>query len=340
MEVCGTHTVAIFRHGIRHLLPPNVNLLSGPGCPVCVTPNIEIDKAIALAGEPRVVLATYGDMFKVPGSYKSLEQAKAAGRDVRVVYSALDALSLAINNPERSVIFFAIGFETTAPGVACTILEAERAGVENFFAFVAHKLIPPAMEALVEGGEVRIDGFICPGHVSTVIGSLPYEFIPQKYGIPCVISGFEPLDILQSIDMLLEQREEGKAKVEIQYRRAVRPEGNRLAQGYMYQVFKVGSAVWRGLGEIPESGLKLHHRYQRFDAEKFFEVTMEPSREHKGCKCGEILRGLNTPPQCPLFAKACTPEHPVGPCMVSSEGSCAAWYHYGAPALMEVKGNG
>lgn len=333
MEVCGTHTVAIFRHGIRHLLPSNINLLSGPGCPVCVTPNLEIDKAIAFSQRSDVILATYGDMFKVPGSYASLEQTKAEGGDVRIVYSSLDALKIAVNNPQRKVIFFAVGFETTAPGVACSVLEAERAEVKNFFLLVAHKLIPPAMEALIESGEVNIDGFICPGHVSTIIGSRPYEFIPQRYNIPCVITGFEPLDILQSIDLILEQLEKGDAKVEIQYRRSVRPEGNPLARDYMYRVFEVRDAVWRGLGAIPRSGLRLRPEYRRFDAEEAFEVVVPPPKEHKGCKCGEILRGVMNPPQCPLFAKVCTPEHPIGPCMVSSEGSCAAWYHYGAPAF-------
>ncbi|MDP2949872.1 MAG: hydrogenase formation protein HypD [Chloroflexota bacterium] len=329
MEVCGTHTVAVFRHGIRHLLPPPVNMLSGPGCPVCVTTNADIDKAIALAGQKGIILATFGDMMKVPGSYASLQQAKADGADVRVVYSPRDAVRIGRDNPQRPLVFFAVGFETTAPTIAASLLEAERLGLKNFYVLSVHKLIPPAMQALLDSGEVRIDGFICPGHVSVVIGSHPYEFIAQQYGVPCVISGFEPLDILQGIQMLLLQIGAGRAEVEIQYSRGVRPEGNPLARELMYRVFETSDADWRGLGCIPGSGLKLRAEYQRFNAEQVFAIDAPPTREHKGCLCGDVLRGVKKPPECPLFGKACTPEKPVGPCMVSAEGTCAGWYQYG-----------
>ena len=330
MEVCGTHTVAIFRHGIRQLLPPPLSMLSGPGCPVCVTTNADIDKAIALAEQAGVTLATFGDMMKVPGSYQSLQQVKADGSDVRVVYSPRDAVCMARDNPRRPVVFLAVGFETTAPTIAAALLEAEALGLKNFYLISVHKLIPPAMRALLTAGEVRIDGFICPGHVSVVIGSQPYQFIPQQYGVPCVITGFEPLDVLQGIEMLLRQIADGRAEVEIQYRRGVRPEGNPLARELVSRVFETSDADWRGLGCIPGSGLKLRPEYRRFDAEEAFAISPPSTKEHKGCLCGDILRGVKTPPECPLFAKACTPERPVGPCMVSSEGTCAGWYQYGS----------
>jgi hydrogenase expression/formation protein HypD len=330
MEVCGTHTVAIFRHGVRDLLPPEVRMLSGPGCPVCVTTNADIDKAIALAEQPDVTLVTFGDMMKVPGSYLSLSQAKARGCDVRVVYSARDALTIARANPERSVVFFGVGFETTSPTVAACVLEAESLGLENFSVLPAHKLIPPAMEALVSSGEVRIDGFVCPGHVSVIIGSHPYEFLAGRYGVPCVVTGFEPLDILQGIDMLLRQIAEGQARVEIQYTRSVRPEGNPRAREILERVFGAGGADWRGLGHIPRSGLAMRPEYSRFDAAVAHTIEPPPTKEHAGCICGDILRGVKTPPECALYAEVCTPENPVGPCMVSSEGTCAGWYQYGS----------
>ncbi len=329
MEVCGTHTVAIFRHGIRQLLPDKVNFLSGPGCPVCVTPNSDIDKAIALARNPGVILTTFGDMIKVPGSYSSLQQVKAGGANIRVVYSVLDALKIAEDNSDKSVVFFGVGFETTAPTTASAILEARRLGIKNFFFLSVHKLVPPAMKALLDAGEVKIDGFICPGHVSTIIGSKPYEFIPRQYGIPCVVAGFEPLDILQTIDMLIEQLNKEEARVDIQYRRAVRQDGNPTALNYMNMVFEVTDASWRGIGTIPESGLKLRPEYEQFDAERVFRIVTKPPKEVAGCRCGDVLRGVATPVECPLFGKACTPEHPAGPCMVSTEGTCSAWYLYG-----------
>ena len=328
MEVCGTHTVAIFKHGIRQFLPDKVNMLSGPGCPVCVTPNSDIDMAIALAQNPGVILITFGDMMKVPGSYSSLHQVRGTGADIRVVYSVLDALRIAEDNPYNSVVFFGVGFETTAPTTAGAVLEAERRGIDNFHLLSVHKLIPPAMRALLSSDEVHIDGFICPGHVSTIIGSLPYEFIPREYGIPCVITGFEPLDILQAIDMLLEQLSAKEPRVDIQYRRVVRSEGNPVALKYLSEVFEVTDACWRGIGIIPKSGLKLGQQYKRFDAEHAFKIVPRPPKEAAGCRCGDILRGAAKPRECGLFAKACTPEHPVGPCMVSTEGTCSAWYLY------------
>ena len=329
MEVCGTHTVAIFKHGIKAVLPANVALLSGPGCPVCVTTNADIDKAIALAKQPNVILTTFGDMLKVPGSSSSLQRAKAEGGNIRMVYSTLDALRLAQSNPHKAVVFFAVGFETTAPTIAASILEAERLRLDNYFIVSVHKLIPPAMKALLDSDEVRIDGFLCPGHVSAVIGTEPYEFIAKDYGIPCVVSGFEPLDVLQSIDMLLRQISDGKASVENEYSRSVRPEGNRVALDLLHRVFEVADADWRGLGRLPASGLRLRPEYRRFDAESVFEIDPGPTREHPGCRCGEVLRGALAPAQCPLFSRVCSPEHPVGPCMVSSEGTCSTWYQYG-----------
>ena len=328
MEVCGTHTVAIFRHGIRQLLPENVNLISGPGCPVCVTANRDIDWAIADAKQPDTILTTFGDMLKVPGSHSSLQQARAEGGEVRVVYSTLDALQIARANPQKRVVFFGIGFETTAPTIACSILEAEETGLENYFVFSVNKVMPPPMKALVDSGEVRIDGFLCPGHVSAIIGSEPYQFLARDYGIPCVIAGFEPVDVLQSIDMLLAQRVEGRAEVEIQYKRVVRQEGNPAAMAPLYRVFQPADAEWRGLGMIPGSGLEVREEYARFDARRVTQIDPGPTREHRGCRCGDVLRGVMKPPECPLYGRACTPETPVGPCMVSSEGTCSTWFQF------------
>ncbi len=329
MEVCGSHTVSIFKHGIRQLLPPTIKMLSGPGCPVCVTSVRDIDRAIALAGLPGIVVATFGDLIRVPGTESSLQQTRADGHDIRVVYSALEALDIARQNPARKVALVGIGFETTAPTIAASVLQAQQEGLKNYAVLSLHKLTPPAIKAILEAGETRLDGILCPGHVSVIIGSAPYEFIVREYGIGCAVAGFEPLDILLSISMLVKQAESGKPGVEIIYSRAVRPEGNVQALNLMQQVFEVCPADWRGIGTVPGSGLRLREVFAAFDAERVFEIPAVESRERPGCICGEILRGVKTPRDCKLFGKACTPTYPVGPCMVSSEGTCAAYYQYG-----------
>ncbi len=330
MEFCGGHTVTIMRHGIRQLLPDTIEMLSGPGCPVCVTANADLDKAIALAANPEIIITSFGDMLKVPGSRSSLQQARADGGDVRIVYSTLDALQVARDNPDRSVVFIGIGFETTAPTIAASIKKAEEEGIGNYHILSLHKLCPPVIKALLDSGEVKLDGLICPGHVSAVIGSRPWEFAAHDYGIACVVTGFEPLDVLLSVDMLVNQIEQGKPTVEIAYRRGVTPDGNLTAQNLMHAVFEPSPAAWRGMGTVPGSGLTLRKEYERFDAEHVFDIDPGPTIEHKGCICGDILRGVKIPPDCKLFGTACTPERPVGPCMVSSEGSCASYYHYGS----------
>ena len=329
MEFCGGHTVTIFKYGIRQVLPATIEMVSGPGCPVCVTPNADLDKAIALSQVPEVIITTFGDMLKVPGSHSSLQKIKADGADVRVVYSTTNALKIAEENPAKSVIFLGIGFETTTPTIAASILQAEERGIKNYYILSMHKLCPPVIRALLDSGEIRLHGLICPGHVSAIIGSHPWEFITRDYGIPCVVSGFEPIDILQCIDMLVTQVENGESKVEIAYRRGVRPEGNQQALKLIEQVFEPCPAEWRGIGEVPGSGLRLRKEYRSFDAELAFEIDPGPVYEPVGCICGDILRGVKTPADCKLFGKACTPEYPVGPCMVSSEGSCSAYYLYG-----------
>jgi hydrogenase expression/formation protein HypD len=331
MEFCGGHTHAILRYGIRQLVPKTVEMRSGPGCPVCVTATADLDKAIALAQLPDVVITTFGDMIRVPGSYSSLQQAKADGADVRIVYSTIDAVEIAKVNARKSVIFIGIGFETTAPTIAASILKAQQEQIENFYVLSLNKLTPPVMKTLLDSGEVKLDGIIGPGHVSVIIGSHPYEFIPRDYGVACVISGFEPLDILLCVDRLVEQIERGEPKVEIAYPRGVKPEGNRKARQLMEDVFEIGEANWRGIGIVPQSGLKIRRKYAQFDADKAFSVRLKPPREPKGCLCGDVIRGAATPLECRLFGKTCTPESPVGPCMVSSEGACAAYYQYGAP---------
>jgi hydrogenase expression/formation protein HypD len=303
-----------------------VRLISGPGCPVCVTPQEEIDRFIALGGIDGVRLGTFGDMVRVPGTQRSLEQARAEGAEVLVVYSPMDAVEAAAREPEREVVFFGIGFETTAPGVALAILEAQRRGLGNFSVLCAHKLIPPAMMALLQS-EVMIDGFLCPGHVSVIIGSEAYRPVAEK-GKPCVVAGFEAVDVLQGVEMLVRQIGEGRAEVEVGYRRAVRPEGNRKAQDMMVRVFEVVDAGWRGLGVIPGSGLALREEFSEFDAARRFEVEVPPTKEPAGCRCGDVLRGAIEPSECGLFGKECTPRRPVGACMVSSEGACQAWYRY------------
>ncbi len=329
MEFCGGHTVAIFKHGLRQLLPENIEMLSGPGCPVCVTASADLDQAIALSRLPDVIITSFGDMVRVPGSYSSLQRAKADGADVRIVYSVQDALAIARDNPEKSVVFIGIGFETTAPTIAASVLQAEQERINNYYILSLHKLCPPIMKTLLDLGEVRLNGIICPGHVSTIIGSHPYQFIPDDYNIACVVSGFEPLDILLCVDMLVNQIETGQPKIEIAYRRGVKPEGNTQAVRLMETVFEVSEANWRGIGTVPSSGLQLKPQYEKFDADKKFDIDAGPTREPEGCLCGSILRGVSTPLDCRLFRKTCTPEHPVGPCMVSAEGSCATYYHYG-----------
>ena len=329
MEFCGGHTVTIFRYGIRQILPTTIEMLSGPGCPVCVTANADLDKAITLAQMPGVIVTSFGDMLTVPGSHSSLQKIKAEGADVRMVYSTMDAVHIAEQNPSKRVVFLGIGFEATAPTVAASILHAEEKQLKNYYVLSVHKLCPPVIKALLDSGEVNLDGLICPGHVSAVIGSTAWDFIARDYAIPCVVSGFEPLDVLQCVDMLVTQVEEGSSKVEIAYRRGVSPEGNPEALRLMHEVFEPCPAQWRGMGTIPDSGLKLRSTYQRFDAECAFDIDPGPTREPQGCICGDILRGVNTPLDCRLFDNGCTPEDPVGPCMVSSEGSCATYYLYG-----------
>jgi len=329
MEFCGGHTVAIFKHGIRQLLPANIRMLSGPGCPVCVTASADLDRAIAMAKLPGVIITSFGDMVRVPGSHASLQQAKAGGADIRIVYSAQDALAIARDNPAKSVIFIGIGFETTAPTIAASILQAEQEKIKNYYVLSLHKLCPPIMKAILDMGEVKLSGIICPGHVSSIIGARPYEFIPDDYHIACVISGFEPVDILLTIARLVDQIEADKPQVEIAYRRGVRPEGNTQAIRLMETVFETGEADWRGIGPVPKSGLQLKERYERYDAARKFPIDPGPVREPKGCVCGDILRGTSTPLECRLFRRTCTPEHPVGPCMVSAEGTCATYYNYG-----------
>lgn len=329
MEVCGTHTVSISRNGIREALPETITLLSGPGCPVCVTATRDIDRAIEIAKQPDVIMTTFGDMMKVPGSYSSFAQEKAKGRDIRVVYSPLDALRVARENPDKKVIFHGVGFETTAPAVAMSILYAEKENLSNFFVLSMHKTVPYVLKALLDLGEVDIHGFILPGHVSSIIGIKPYEFLAEDYGMPGVIGGFEPLDVLQTILLLVKQVEKNEPRIENQYARVVKPEGNPHALKAMNEVFEPCDSDWRGIGVIPYTGLKIREKYKRFDADEIFnDLELPPSVEPRGCSCGEVLRGLKFPYECKLFGKGCTPETPVGPCMVSSEGACAAYYRY------------
>ena len=330
MEVCGGHTHAIFKYGLEQMLPEAIELVHGPGCPVCVLPVGRVDDAVSLAEAPGVIFCTFGDAMRVPGSAKSLLQAKAEGADVRTVYSPMDALAVARDHPDRPVIFFALGFETTAPSTALTLLEAEQEGVQNFFVFSNHITIAPTLQAILDAPDLELDGFVGPGHVSMVIGLEVYDFIAARYNKPFVVSGFEPTDVLQSIHMLLTQLVEGRAEVENQYRRLVAPKGNAVALRAMEEVFEVRDHFeWRGLGSIERSGLRLTPRFAGFDAERRFEVPALSVADHKACQCGEVLRGAIKPWECKVFGTACTPETPIGACMVSSEGSCAAYYNYG-----------
>ena len=328
MEVCGTHTVSIARAGIKSILPENVHLTSGPGCPVCVTANADIDKVIALAKLPNVIITTFGDMTRVPGSSSSLLAQQAKGADVRIVYSPLDALQIAEENASKEVVFVGVGFETTTPLIAATVKRAAQKRLKNFSVIVAHKNMPGALESIVNDEKVQVDGLILPGHVSVVIGLEPYKFLAEKYHIPGVVTGFEPVDILRGVEMLVAQIAKGEAKIQNAYSRAVEENGNVAAMAAIDEVFETGDAEWRGIGVIAGSGYRIKPEFADFDAEKRFTLHVENTLEPKGCKCGDVLRGIISPSECPLFRKVCTPENPVGPCMVSSEGSCAAYFRY------------
>jgi hydrogenase expression/formation protein HypD len=326
MHVCGSHEVTVRKYGLRSLLPDWVEIIAGPGCPVCVTTSTEIDEAIELAKQGHTI-TTFGDMFRVPGSSVSIADAKTEGADVRIIYGAPDAVDLARRNPEKEVVHVAIGFETTAPTIASELL---RKPPPNFSLLVCHRLIPPAMQFMLSSGEVGLDGFLCPGHVSTIIGSKPYEPISENYRVPQVIAGFEPIDVLLGVWMLLKQVNDGRHEVEIEYTRSVRPEGNMIAQEKMRQVFEVVDKSWRGFPIIPVSALELRSDFENFDAHERFDISVEGAVDMpSGCKCGEVLRGLIYPHECPMFGDACTPLKPIGPCMVSSEGTCNIAFNYG-----------
>jgi hydrogenase expression/formation protein HypD len=328
MEVCGTHTMSIYRYGIKWMLPENVNLLSGPGCPVCVTGNAYIDRAVAYSRREDVIVTSFGDMMRVPGSSSSLERERAEGRDIRVVYSTLEALDVARENPAKKVVFLGVGFETTVPTIAASILAAQTEGLKNFLVSGANKTVPEALAAIATG-ELKLNGFLGPAHVSTIIGAEPYRFLPRDHGLGVVIAGFEPLDVLHAIAMLCKQVAEDRPDVELQYSRIAREDGNPKAREITNRVFEACDADWRGIGVIPASGLTMRENFAAFDADRVIDVEVEATREHKGCICGNILQGLAQPEECKLFGKACTPESPVGACMVSSEGTCAAHFKYG-----------
>jgi len=327
MEVCGGHTMAIHRFGLKSILPETVELLSGPGCPVCVSSQRYLDGCIALSREPDVIVATYGDLIRVPATQSSLEKERSVGGDIRIVYSVSEVITLAQQHPEKSIVFLGIGFETTSPASAYAVRRAKELGLDNFYLLSAHKVMPPALKALVDE-ELKIDGFIAPGHVSSITGTEIYRFLPQEYGKGVVVSGFEPLDLIQSIHRLVVQHEARKPLLENQYSRVVRQEGNIKALRLLEEVFEPVDDEWRGLGMIPASGLQLRKEYASFDARQRFSLPEIPEPEPAGCICGEILKGLKTPKDCPLFATACTPGNPVGACMVSGEGSCAIVYKY------------
>ncbi|MCD6100395.1 MAG: hydrogenase formation protein HypD [Candidatus Marinimicrobia bacterium] len=329
MEVCGGHTITILKYGLRELLPENVNLISGPGCPVCVTSVDFIDAAIELSKKDGIVIATFGDLVRVPGTESSLFYEMAKGADVKICYSPGDALRLALRERSKEIVFLGIGFETTAPSVGVTILNAYENSVDNFSVLSSHKVMPPAMKFLLESGEVDINGFICPGHVSTITGVSIYEFIARDYKVPCVVSGFEPADLMESIYMLVQQISESRAEVENQYKRVVRYSGNEKAQKVMSEIFEPVDVRWRGIALIPESGLGIKEKYKQLDAFWKFDIRLRSGRENPACICGEVLKGVKTPFDCKLFGKVCTPENPVGACMVSTEGACAIYYKYG-----------
>ena len=327
MEFCGTHTVAVFRHGLKALLPERVRLVSGPGCPVCVTSTADIDRILAVCEVPGGIVATYGDMIKVPGSRMNLAEKRARGADVRVVYSSYDALALARKYADRKVFFIGIGFETTAPATAAAVLKAAEEDLVNFHVLSLHKVTPPILGALLEDG-TEVDGFICPGHVCSIIGARPFEPVARNWHKPCVIAGFEPGDVMMAVLMLVKQLEAGRSEVEIEYLRGVEYDGNRNAQEMMKSVFNTAPAEWRGIGTVDDTGLVLRSEFERFDASVFIDGEIAAVPDPPGCRCGDVLRGRIAPSACPLFGTSCTPEYPVGPCMVSSEGSCAAYYRY------------
>lgn len=330
MEVCGGHTHTIFKYGIEDLLPENIEMIHGPGCPVCVIPLGRVDDAISIAQQPDVIFTTFGDAMRVPGSKTSLLDAKADGADVRMVYSPLDALKIAHKNPDKHVVFLGLGFETTAPSTAMTVLQAAKEDVKNFSVFCNHITIIPALKAMLDSPDLQLSGFLGPGHVSTVIGTRCYEFVPRDYGKPLVVTGFEPLDVLQSAYMIVKQIVEGRAEIENQYARVVNREGNRKALEVLFEVFEPRDYFeWRGLGSIAHSGMKLKNKYEQFDAERTFSVPGLRIADPKACQCGEILKGVKKPWECKVFGTACTPETPIGSCMVSSEGACAAYYNFG-----------
>ncbi len=337
MEVCGGHTHTIFRYGLEQMLPDKIELVHGPGCPVCVLPMGRVDDCVALAEHPQVIFTTFGDAMRVPGSKKSLLQAKAEGADIRMIYSPLDALDIAKNNPDKEVIFFGIGFETTMPSTALTVLTAEKMGIKNFSLFCNHITIVPTVKAILDSPELLLDGFIGPGHVSMVIGNKPYQFISEHYKKPLVVAGFEPLDILHSIWMLLTQITEGRCEVENQYQRIVPEEGNNQALDAVNKVFELREFFeWRGLGSIDHSGVKIRDAYSNYDAEKKFSVPNLKIADPKACQCGEVLKGVIKPWECKVFGTTCTPETPLGALMVSSEGACAAYFNYGRVDLTEL----
>src|SRR4051794_15507954 len=330
MEVCGGHTHTIYRHGLEHLLPDNVELVHGPGCPVCVIPMGRVDDAIWLAEQPGVLFTTFGDMMRVPGANGNLLDAKARGADVRFVYSPLDSLKLAVENPDKHVVFFAVGFETTAPSTAVTLMRAQALGLTNFSVFSNHVTIVPPIKAILDSPDFRLSGFLGPGHVSTVVGIRPYDFVADQYGKPMVVAGFEPLDILASVHMLLTQIREGRCEVENQYSRAVRPDGNPAALELLARTFELRPHFeWRGLGFISQSALKVHRDLAQFDAEERYGMPGIRVADPKACQCGEVLKGVIKPWECKVFGTACTPQTPIGTCMVSSEGACAAYYNFG-----------
>jgi hydrogenase expression/formation protein HypD len=330
MEVCGGHTHTIYRHGLEHILPESIEFVHGPGCPVCVIPMVPGEHPMWLAAQPGVIFTTFGDMMRVPGTHGSLLDAKARGADVRFVYSPLDSLKIAVENPDRHVVFFAVGFETTAPSTAVTLVRAKAMGLTNFSVFCNHVVIEPPMRAILDSADIDLSGFIGPGHVSTVVGTSIYDFVPREYGLPIVVAGFEPLDILQSVQMLLVQLTQGRAEVENQYSRVVRPEGNPAALRLMAETMTPRPTFeWRGLGFIPHSGLGISADYAQFDAELRFSMPGVRVADPKACQCGEVLRGVLKPWECKVFGTACTPETPIGTCMVSPEGACAAYYNFG-----------